>query len=139
LWGDFDFALEHPTPINAVNDRNDKASSDKTADHHFDRYRFPFFHLAQMLNESCSSTVQLKAPDSDLADLHHMRIELREDIWCVSKTAGKRWQEQASDFKAKAEKLSYGKRDGEIDRPFLAPRLSVPCPYLIRKGEHFPK
>jgi hypothetical protein len=105
LWGAFDFALEHPTPINAVNDRNDKASSDKTADHHFDRYRFPFFHLAQMLNESCSSTVQLKAPDSDLADLHHMRIG-------VSKTAGKRWQEQASDFKAKAEKLSYGKREG---------------------------
>jgi hypothetical protein len=30
-----------------------------------------------------------------------------------------------------------GVYSGEIDRPFLAPRLSVPCPYLIREGEHF--
>ena len=52
--------LEHPAPINAVNERDDKASGGKTADHHLDRYRFPFFHSALMPNESCSSTVQLK-------------------------------------------------------------------------------
>ena len=62
LWGDF---LEHPAPINAVNERDGKASGDKTADYHLDRYRFSFFHLALMPNESCSSTVQLKADRYD--------------------------------------------------------------------------